>query len=750
MIVHMIGYSHLHPAGRWSLNTGKDEALATLRSAVERCEEYPGFRYSFGDIWAYQLVELNDPKLFKRIKKLIKRGQWAFPNGLYLNPHPELMSEKLWSQSVLFGHQYCIEKFGVEPKYSLQLDAARLPGSFLDSALDAGYRGMVFYNLGRPIDGMESSIFRWVDSKGRELLCYRLSPNYRTRSQELYGQIMEAVESGSLTLGHTLCFYGIGNHGGGPSKENIEYILANRDSFEGVELKFSTLEDFFSDALLMSDSFPEIRGDIGSPAAGYYSIRIPAKQKQRKAENALQQAQNVSDAWADKAQVRDFENKIEGYWNNLMMTGGHGPYSGSGIRECMEMVDLMQSRALKYAREWIYDVTRKWSRQHMEDLNFQQIVLFNTTNSDFDSWIEIEPNIDEDAWGERCLCLENGDVVPVQVLPNLSGHPNLTRLLFRVGLEAASCSRLIIREFSPLLERAKLSEEASKDSLRILKSTLENDFWTIRVGHSSINRIAASSDRDMNLLGKLGISLALYESLDGPEGLDFGTQPLAFCGGPETEGWTQVEKGPLRSALRSFGKIGESYYEWTIYLCRDDARIYNRLKLHVAEVNKAIRMNFQCAEPVGEFHLADCNLNDYLRSGRGEYPMHGWVKFGGDEAPFSIVSESISSVRINEGQLSLTFVRTPVVAPIAEGVEPTAFDVSDAGTVEFDWLITPATSPSDLKYELDQLRYPPVVLDRYEGMNRPPWQNTTPGHLREKNEIRALEDGLMQHLRNHD
>ena len=42
---------------------------------------------------------------------------------------------------------------------------------------------------------------------------------------------MLSIEAANPKLGHTMCFYGVGNHGGGPTKANIEYILENAKAF---------------------------------------------------------------------------------------------------------------------------------------------------------------------------------------------------------------------------------------------------------------------------------------------------------------------------------------------------------------------------------------------------------------------------------------------------------------------------------------------------------------------------------------
>src|SRR5258707_12643959 len=70
LTVHMIGNAHLDPVWLWRWQQGADEALATFRSAADRCEEYPEFVYTRGEAWLILLVEGLEPGLFTVICRL--------------------------------------------------------------------------------------------------------------------------------------------------------------------------------------------------------------------------------------------------------------------------------------------------------------------------------------------------------------------------------------------------------------------------------------------------------------------------------------------------------------------------------------------------------------------------------------------------------------------------------------------------------------------------------------------------------
>jgi alpha-mannosidase len=226
---------------------GVDEALATFRSAADRCEEYPEFVFTRGESWLYEQVERLDPDLFERVREHVKSGQWNITGGQYLQPDANLPTEAGWRRQILHGQRYFEDRFGVRPNIGYNVDTFGHPATVPDVLASLGHIAYVFHRPGASQMDLPSQTFRWRGSGGGEILGFRISPNYVTHADNLYGQIMISAEAADPDLGHTMCFYGVGNHGGGPTKGNIEYIIENREAFDGLELRFSTPQQFFEE-----------------------------------------------------------------------------------------------------------------------------------------------------------------------------------------------------------------------------------------------------------------------------------------------------------------------------------------------------------------------------------------------------------------------------------------------------------------------------------------------------------------------
>ena len=226
MRVHMIGNAHIDPVWLWPWQSGVDEALATMASACDRCDEYPEFVFTRGEAWLYQQTERVRPSLFNRIRRLVERGQWHITGGQFIQPDLNLPTEMGLKRQLIHGQRYFRDRFGVAPTTAYNVDSFGHTASLPDILTEYGYTAYVFRRPEQHQVALPANTFVWRGVKGAEVTAFRIVPGYVANFAELTGQVRLAIEAADPRLGHTMCFYGVGNHGGGPSKAMIEWILA--------------------------------------------------------------------------------------------------------------------------------------------------------------------------------------------------------------------------------------------------------------------------------------------------------------------------------------------------------------------------------------------------------------------------------------------------------------------------------------------------------------------------------------------
>ena len=66
--LYLIGNAHLDPVWLWRWQEGFSEILATFRSALDRMNEFPDFKFTSACAAYYEWVELADPEMFAEIQ----------------------------------------------------------------------------------------------------------------------------------------------------------------------------------------------------------------------------------------------------------------------------------------------------------------------------------------------------------------------------------------------------------------------------------------------------------------------------------------------------------------------------------------------------------------------------------------------------------------------------------------------------------------------------------------------------------
>ncbi|MCX7032063.1 MAG: alpha-mannosidase, partial [Spirochaetes bacterium] len=224
--VHMIGNAHLDPVWLWRWPAGVGEALATCRAACDLLDAEGDVVFTRGDAWLYERVEALDPGLLARIRAHVAAGRWAVIGGWYLQPDCNLPLAASFRKQMEIGLRHAREKLGVDVTVGYNVDtfghSAALP-----RLLSAG--GYDSYVMMRPMaheKTLPASLFRWRTSgdPGPGVITWRLPLAYCTSADDLTDQVRAALACAVPGVDHVMCFYGVGDHGGGPTRRQTAWI----------------------------------------------------------------------------------------------------------------------------------------------------------------------------------------------------------------------------------------------------------------------------------------------------------------------------------------------------------------------------------------------------------------------------------------------------------------------------------------------------------------------------------------------
>lgn len=712
MIVHMIGNAHLDPVWLWRWQAGSDEAVATFRAAADICDDYPEFVFTRGEAWVYEQVEHIAPDLFERARELVARGQWHITGGQFIQPDCNLITEHGWRKQFRRGLGYFEREFGVRPTIACNVDSFGHPATLPDILAELGFRGYLFHRPRPEQVELPAQTFRWRGSAGGEVIGFRIVPGYTARTRDLRDRIITAVEAADPRIGHAMCFYGVGNHGGGPTRDSVEYILEHRDAFPGVELRFSTPDAFFDAIEPFRDELPVVDYELQHVFPGCYSVMHDIKQRQQHGEHLLDQSERVVSTFAADTSDRELlERKVANAWDDLLFTSFHDILAGTSIPSAWESVRAMQGRALIQGQEVVHTVTRRWARAHLPAFDQQQIVVVNADESDWEGVVEAEPSLYFDRWRDRWLSDVDGTPITHQLVQP-EAHLITSRVVFPLRVPAQSAVQVLVRDGAPPAAPPPASD------LQASPGELANGALRVELAPHGVAQICADG-RD--LLGPGGIGLWLRT--DGSD--TWGQHRFAFDEPVDVRfdggEWIVEEDGPVRARVRLDATIGRSPFRWTLSLHRGDLRLFLELEVTFCERLRALQMPIDLAGPVTSWLDGQAGGSVAREPQRVERPLLGWSRVSLAEQDVALVTNDAWSVSLDGGCWQWTLLRSPKMAWYGPG-EPEVYSgrdtYTDQGTHTFCFALhaADALDPLRLAAAARQSAQPPIVFDRYEGM----------------------------------
>lgn len=285
--VHLIGNAHLDPVWLWRWPEGCSEVLSTFRSALDRLKEYPDYVFTCAGAQYYEWVEQLDPEMFEEIRARVQEGRWVLVGGWRIQPDCNLPSAESFARQALYSQRYYLEKFGRTARVGYNVDSfghsAALPQLLRQSGLSA----YVFMRPSLPDEKrfpFEARSFLWRGADGTCLPTYRVPEPYCSSPFERV--VEKARAEAELAQGQpVMSFYGVGNHGGGPTKRNLDALSGLIASSAPGEYGYSSPDAFFE--ALDVQALPVLEDELLHHASGCYSALSQIKRLNRMAEERL-------------------------------------------------------------------------------------------------------------------------------------------------------------------------------------------------------------------------------------------------------------------------------------------------------------------------------------------------------------------------------------------------------------------------------------------------------------------------------
>jgi alpha-mannosidase len=656
--VHLVFNAHLDPIWLWSWRDGLDEVLNTSNYICDMLDRHRDITFTRGEGWLYEQIRKVDPALFKRILGHVKAGRWHPVGGWYIQPDCNLPSGFAMERQIALGAERFKEYFGRVPRVAYNVDSFGHAATLPQMIRAAGQR---YYVMMRPQENemeLPARLFRWRGyADGPEVITFRIPQCYccsNPAGQE--NHLDEDFVRVCLTelpagIRHTMCFLGIGDHGGGPTEEMIEWCRAHRDSFPGARLVFSSPDQFFAAIQRDNAKLPLVVGELQMHAVGCYSIHRPVKTALRRAEHRLAQAEAILKG--RQVSPEDRAN-LETAWARASFHQFHDTLCGTCVPSAYEEVHAELGQALAIA-ENIATYTLRQQVAKLPADPAQRIVLYNASELPFDDYVENEPYFDWTRWSPEWRLLdEKNRVVPCQEMMPEAGGENQTRLVFPIAA-APGEMRILRVARAPRVAPAPAKPVVVQDAAMSLAGGPALQFGG-KPAEALRFHLAPAFPLPQ---------LALYDDYSDTwshhrDRYAHAAPEAAVLGAPEP-----FDRGPFMGSMVQDGRIGASPVkaEWRIY--RGKPWVELILRVLWIEQRRILKLEWQLPDPIVQREDGIMG-GSLVRPANGrEHPLRDWTSVrlkGKPGCAAAIIAPEIFALDVEPQCIRMTLLRSGIMA----------------------------------------------------------------------------------------
>lgn len=682
--LHMIGNSHIDPVWLWRWQEGFQEVKATFSSALDRMDEYQEFNFTASSVAYYKWIEEIAPEMFEKIKQRVKEGRWQIVGGWFVEPDCNIPSGESFIRQGLYSQRYLKKTFGEMCKIGYNVDSfghnAMLPQILKKSGFD-------YYLFMRPSENekhLDSALFQWKSEDGSEVIACRLPGEYTAWFKEHLLRNIERTLAAMENYDEMLCFYGVGNHGGGPTIQNINTIFDLKKDENMPNLVFSTVEDFFNK--IDKTKLPVYKDEMQHHSVGCYSADSELKNLNRKAENVLMVTEKLVAMSKMIGWNKKSNQEIEKAWELLLFNQFHDILAGTSIEEARNDAAAQLNSVINKGEVISNTAIQAIANKIDTSGEGYPLILFNTNSYEFDEWADIE--IAWDCKKSLTIVDELGNEVTYQRIKTSAATINVNfggrrRLVFKVSIPAFGYRVYRIFDREP---------SVTKESMNICDNVLENKNIKVIFSKETGN-ICSIYDKKNNyelLKGEAIAKVIKDESDTWGHGV---TKFDEVIGQFKVIDIKIVETGCNRTTIRVTSIYGESKLEQFYYLYEDADYIGVKNILNWNEKHKMLKfsmpINVEVPKLVCEIPYGYLNRESY--EGHEEI-AHSWVKIEEKHKNYGVViaNDSKYAYDMTGNVYNMTVCRSPVYAhhdpaPIEEGM---SYRYMDQGEQTFCYVIS--------------------------------------------------------------
>ncbi|MFP4104975.1 MAG: alpha-mannosidase [Phycisphaerae bacterium] len=328
--VHCVGHAHIDMNWQWSWPETVAAVNDNFLTVLRLMDEFPDFKFSQSQGAIYRIVQQYNPDLLQRIREKIDAGRWEVTAPLWVEGDKNLPSGESLTRHLLYTRRFTSEALGRDPE-QISLDwapdtfghAATIPG-----ILAGGGVSRYYFCRGGKFD--KPPIFWWEGPDGSRILCNRETTWY---NDHVGLHVLPAFTKFCRETGleDWMLVYGIGDHGGGPTRKDLKRIIEFDSWPLFPNFRFAVTDDYYSILEENGDRWPVLKRELNYEFTGCYTSQSEIKRTNRLGENLCCRAESAAAlAWAAIGMSYPAASLAES-WRRTIFGHFHDILPGSGV-----------------------------------------------------------------------------------------------------------------------------------------------------------------------------------------------------------------------------------------------------------------------------------------------------------------------------------------------------------------------------------------------------------------------------------
>ncbi len=333
--IHCAGHAHIDMNWMWNWSETVAVTNDTFLTVLKLMDEFPEFCFTQSQASVYEIIRKHNPELFERIRARVAEGRWEVAAPMWVEGDKNLISGESLTRHLLYTRRYMKEHFGLEPE-DVPLDWA--PDTFghaatIPSILSRG--GVSRYYMCRGGAFEKPPVFWWEGPDGRRILVNLENTWYNDSvgTHNVKGMLAFCEKT---KLRDWLLVYGVGDHGGGPTRRDLQRIIDMNTWPIYPNFRFDTTGRYYDILEAAGETLPVLKRELNYEFPGCYTSQSRIKRTNRLGENRLQDAEAAAVVAWRSAGATYPSSLLQEAWIHCLFGHFHDILPGSGVRETRE------------------------------------------------------------------------------------------------------------------------------------------------------------------------------------------------------------------------------------------------------------------------------------------------------------------------------------------------------------------------------------------------------------------------------